>query len=168
MGGIRDFDSGEWEIIEREARDGNAAARALLIVGRDADGSESREQRRRRLTLEHHEAIVSGAVDIGPITVHTGVQQDVRDKRDPSKLGEVILDVRRDHDIVSEDYRVLSVVLDDIIPGIRLDVADYNPGESRATFTARAYRKELEERALDGDKFAISVLTTGQPGDSGE
>lgn len=167
---LRSFDTSELEIIEREAREGNPQARAILVGGlkpsaqdtMSAKLSETKDQRRKRLTAEHHAKIVSGAIDIGPITVHTGVQTDVRDKRDPAVLGVQVLDRAQKYGSIlnGSDY------LDS--PSGRMETPEYDPGESRATYTARAYRQELEERAAQGDKFAISVLTTGQPGDSSE
>lgn len=165
---LRGFDSSEREIILREAREGNPQAQAVLAAGGtitkpvqpQAVNGETRDQQRKRLTAEHHAKIVSGEIDLGPTTVHTGVQTDVRDKRDPAHLGMVIL--------AHAEKTPICKYATYVDHGGGVAIREYDPGESRATFTARKYRDELEERAAEGDKFAISVLTTGQPGDSGE
>lgn len=61
----------------------------------------------------------------------------------------------------------MSEVMDALHPDY-LAVDNYPQDESAATIAAREYQAELEERAANGDKFAISVLTTGLPGDEAE
>jgi hypothetical protein len=48
-------------------------------------------------------------------------------------------------------------IMDDVVP--------YDP---MPVDHSAAYRAELEARAALGDRFAISVLTTGEPGDEAE
>jgi len=86
--------------------------------------------------------------------------------RDPSALGRFLLDM--DASPGKEARMTALEVYDKIAILPTITIPNYDPGESTVTETARAYREELEARAAEGDKFAISMLTTGQPGDSDE
>lgn len=69
---------------------------------------------------------------------------DTRDLRDPQKLGESYLASRK------------AGLPKDI--AVNLPVRNYPHGESMSTFTAREYRTELEARAEEGDRYALSAL----------
>src|SRR6266404_9087334 len=96
MTSINGFDSSEIEIIEREAREGNTEARALLS-GQSVDPAvivkETKDQRRNRLIREHSARIQAGEIDIGPLPIHKHEDiADIVDHRDPSALGATLLD----------------------------------------------------------------------------
>jgi hypothetical protein len=84
---------------------------------------------------------------------------DLRDARDPEELGNALLIIRDDRrewplSMVYDRHRA---IMDDVVP--------YDP---MPVDHSAAYRAELEARAALGDRFAISVLTTGEPGDEAE
>lgn len=86
--------------------------------------------------------------------------------RDPQALGDFLLDTMASP---GKEAKMSALEVYDklaILPTIT--IPNYAAGESTVTETTRKYREELEERALHGDKYAISMLTTGEPGDSDE
>lgn len=75
----------------------------------------------------------------------------MRDLRDPQKLGEAMLEHMKSHPG--------SRMTDEWPAGHALPiVSNYPQDESTVTSTVRQYRKELEERAAQGDRYAISML----------
>lgn len=124
-------------------------------------------EQRKRLTAEHSARLARGEIDLGPAG-HAGNPLPVdataerRDMRDPNALGKRVLQ----HAMHGE--LPLAEVADLVDAGDGGTVRDYDSGELSGTRTAAKYRAELEERAARGDKFAISMLTTGKPGDSDE
>lgn len=166
MSGDHEFeglDSAEREILEREIAEGHY--RPLKAVS--IEELEGEDDRKARLRREHHEAIVAGKIDIGPITKHEHITEDIRDMRDPTALADRLddLTLAADRHYGDEATAVQVYVYADnrqLLDG----VPRYDPGESMVTETAKSYRQELVDRAADGDRFAISMLTTGKPGDS--
>lgn len=133
-----------------------------LEAQRSPLGEDERAKRRQLARAQLQADIAAGVVDLGPITEHEPVTEDIRDKRDPIALGKA-LDQKR-HGFVTIKGR--ADYLDS--PSGRLEIPDYDPGESMVVETAKKHRAELEERAANGDRFAISMLETGLPGDSDE
>ncbi len=76
---------------------------------------------------------------------------DTRDKRDPQKLGEGLLSIRKNYPSFS-----LGRVYDE--SRIAREADNYPQDESLAMVTAREYREQLERRAREGDKYAASAL----------
>ncbi len=87
----------------------------------------------------------------------------MRDLRDPEQLG---LELRYYTGIERIGNRKVkpSVVYDSFKHTMEA-VADYSHDESSVVSTVTQYRLELEERARQGDKHAISMLERGEPGD---
>lgn len=132
-----------------------------LEAQRSPLGEDERAKRRKLARAQLQADIAAGAVDTGPVIEHEPVTEDIRDKRDPIALGSRLTSVSRPPGTILE-------IADAVDDGLGTKVPDYDPGESMVTETAKRYRAELEERAANGDRFAISMLTTGQPGDSDE
>lgn len=157
------FDSGEIEILERAAAEGDEDAKAVLRryhipPALAMQTHETKDERRIRLTREHHERIVSGQLPLGPLPVHEPVTRDIRDLRDPAEHGRALLG------------RISGSVCDcaDYLDRHSELVPKFNPTGMLGAVTAAQYQAELTQRAAMGNRFATSVLTTGQPGDSAE
>lgn len=125
--------------------------------------SQVTERSRRIAQLTLHEEIAAGIVDIGPPTKHAPITEDVRDKRDPKVLGEVVIGL-----VTHRSDIGLATQAQDMIAKLRIHIRDYKSDDSLGKETVRVRRAELHARAAEGDKFAISMLTTGEPGDSDE
>ncbi len=88
--------------------------------------------------------------------------EDARDLRDPQKLGQKLLELR--HQIPQRSGTPLSKAYDLAAKWLGGDyITNYPQDELLSTVTAREYRRELETRAAEGDKYAQSVLDTGKP-----
>lgn len=138
--------------------------------------SKISDEERKRLAAEHRAKVASGEIDIGPKPHHEPTDPSIRaDRRDPQAIGEKLMEIRRatmpatNGNANGAAYAgvgpSLSALADEHMSAL-LAVPDVSHNETTVVGTARAYRQELEERAAKGDKFAISMLTTGQPGDS--
>lgn len=94
---------------------------------------------------------------------------DTRDMRDPQALGNALLKTigRKRHRSKQPDRMTAAKVYDKSAIAGDMDVPDYAPDESIATLAARAYRDELETRAMHGDKYAVSMLKGDGPIDDG-
>ncbi len=77
-------------------------------------------------------------------------RKDTRDIRDPQKLGEWLLKRTPEWVSARSMYDTMRVARDHI--------SNYPQDESMGTVAARQYREELEERAREGDKYAVSAL----------
>lgn len=87
---------------------------------------------------------------------------DMRDKRDPASYGKTLLHMSE----IRPDLRYSPLSeAQDMHTRMKLTVAEYE-ADSLGEETVRARTAELETRAAQGDKYAISMLTTGLPGDS--
>lgn len=129
--------------------------------------SKITSEQRKRMSQELHERIVRGEVDLGPAghALDPLSQQPIRndrDKFDPCDLGSAISTVARNLGI---PYRQAA---DELYAGKHGDVMEFQGTGMLGAETAARYQAELRERAGRGDKYAISMLTTGQPGDSDE
>jgi len=123
----------------------------------EQDKAELRRQRQAEL----HSDIMAGRIDVGPKPEHAHVERDIRDMRDPTALGNAIA-----RKLASGDCEEASDAADFIDK--RVTVRRSPASELMGDAAARTYQSELKRRAEAGDRFAISVLTTGKPGDSDE
>lgn len=79
----------------------------------------------------------------------------MRDLRDPEQLGLTLIGIKAGQGgTMGEAY--------DTHPGVVNRVPDYPQDELLSTVTAREYKRELEERAREGDKYAKSLLEHGE------
>lgn len=130
-----------------------------LYVGLDAAEREILDValREGKLKMPRTQKVMAPKAKPAPMVLH----EDVRDMREPKAFGEILVGMvthRSDISTVLEAH--------DMLEALGTHVRPYDPGETTVTETARAYQAELQARAADGDKFAISMLTTGLPGDS--
>ncbi len=147
---LEGFDSSEKEIIEREIAEGRASLSDFVRL-HPKIVTEDETARRERLSRELHEQIVNGKIDAGSVTIHKPVERDIRDLRDPALLGDAYL-LDRSRGALPSTAAFCNV--------------DNYSGEPVRYY--EHYQAELRERAAAGDRFAKSVLETGQPGDSDE
>lgn len=81
---------------------------------------------------------------------------DTRDLRDPQKLGERLIEIRKEQE--------KSAPFHWIVDAWNPTVPDYDHGESLSAFTKRMYRAELKRAAERGDRHAADTLK-GIPND---
>lgn len=97
--------------------------------------------------------------------------KDIRDQRDPTALGQALIDFKG-ADTAYPNTNPMSVLHDSLERGGILyrgeQIPNYDPSETMVQSTVRTRQQELRDRAARGDKYAISMLETGQPGDSDE
>ncbi len=86
-----------------------------------------------------------------------------RDLRDPETLGLELRSLTASERISNRNAKPSSVY--DSCRYSLEAVPDYPQDESIAVMTAARYREELEARAYEGDRNAISMLERGEPGD---
>ena len=122
---------------------------------------QSKHQRRILLQRLTHEAILAGRLDKGPEAEHTAVEKDIRDMRDPTELGKRIIST-------SVQTQSCATEAADQFDAKPKSVPRYEPSEMMGHHASETYQAELRARAANGDRFAISVLETGKPGDSDE
>lgn len=79
---------------------------------------------------------------------------------DPQAVGEWLAEARRDYP------RVPLSQIADRIPWDAMPEIDKT--WTSVTESVAAYQYELQERAVKGDRFAISVLEHGEPGDTAD
>lgn len=79
--------------------------------------------------------------------------EDRRDLRDPQKMGEKLLAARAEKDALGVRWK-----MSDIYDSGRWDIPNYDSSETLGSLTAQEYRRELEERAAAGDRYAASML----------
>jgi hypothetical protein len=129
-------------LLQRNAQQALAANERVSTVT-DEQRREGREKIRRQ--------IAEGYIDIGPVVDHSKPVIDNRDLRKPALLGAAItsLGARRDSHQLSASQRYDSVVAHEYIPPYQDDDKEDHP---------LRYRKELEARAAEGDRYAASVL----------
>ena len=86
------------------------------------------------------------------------MNKDTRDLRDPQKLGEKLKELRYSHGGKVSPCHMMADEL------VKHKVPDYPKHDSVGSTTAAEYRRELQERADQGDRYAKSMLA-GMPYD---